>query len=127
MKNRVKLNTWEAENQRFENQKFILQTEKHLSWTRKSTKETSIAENWKMRLLSLYLLSQISAQEFFSSHEALKRLEIKESFMLKEFQAGLEKKLEEVSSLLSDLSEIKDDRGENIDHPLDQFKVRFYY
>ena len=127
MKNRVKLNTWEAENQRFENQKFILQTEKHLSWTRKSTKETSIAENLKMRLLSLYLLSQISAQEFFSSHEALKRLEIKESFMLKEFQAGLEKKLEEVSSLLSDLSEIKDDRGENIDHPLDQFKVRFYY
>ena len=79
-----------------------------------------------MRLFFLYLLSQISAQEFFSSHEALKRLEIKESFMLKEFQASLEKKLEEVSSLLSDLSEIKDDRGENIDHPLDQFKVRFY-
>lgn len=76
-----------------------------------------------MRLFVLYFLSQISAQEFFSSHEALKRLEIKESFMLKEFQAGLEKKLEEVSSLLSDLSEIKDDRGENIDHPLDQFKL----
>ena len=80
-----------------------------------------------MQLFFLYLLSQISAQEFFSSHEALKRLEIKESFMLKEFQASLEKKLEEVSSLLSDLSEIKDDRGENIDHPLDQFKVRFYH
>ena len=80
-----------------------------------------------MRLLFLYFSSQILAQEFFSSHEALKRLDMKESFMLKEFQASLEKKLEEVTNLLSDLAAIKEDRGENIAHPLDQFKVRFIF